>query len=344
MTLGLPTFVSAEHFENALENARGPNESIKDLARARQAQLTKPPGSLGELEDLAIWLAGWHGTLTPVVEQVQVIIFAGNHGVTAQGVSPYPAEVTQQMVANFQAGGGAINAMSDVFGYDLSIVALDLDVPTHDFTGGPAMTHAECLAALNAGAAAVNSSVDLLVLGEMGIGNTTAASAMAAATFGGWGADWAGPGTGLTSEGVAHKSQVIDIALQVHRDYCGSAFETLRRLGGRELAAIAGAVVHARLSRFPVMLDGFVSTAATAPLIRMRGDALAHCLAGHVSAEPGHRRLLQALGLHPILDLEMRLGEATGAAIAAQVLIAAAATHAQMATFSEAGVQGAEPS
>ncbi len=344
MTLGLPTFVSADHFENALENARGPNESIQNLARSRQAQLTKPPGSLGELEELAVWLAGWHGTLTPAVDQVQVIVFAGNHGVTAQGVSPYPPEVTQQMVANFHAGGGAINAMSDVFGYDLSIVALDLDVPTADMTEAPAMTHAECLAALNAGAAAVNSSVDLLVLGEMGIGNTTAASAMAAATFGGGGSDWAGPGTGLTTDGVAHKSRVVDTALRLHGAHCSTAFETLRRLGGRELAAIAGAVVHARLSRFPVMLDGFVCSGATAPLVRMRGDALAHCLAGHVSAEPGHRRLLQALGLRPILDLEMRLGEGSGAAVAAQVLKAAAATHGQMATFSEAGVQGRDAS
>lgn len=340
MNFGLPTFGSPEDFEAALEYTRGPNENIEALARARQAELTKPPGALGELEELAVWLAGWHGTLTPTVEKVQVIVFAGNHGVTSKGVSPYPMDVTAQMVANFQTGGAAINAMAEVFHYALSVVPLDLDRPTADISEAPAMTVAECLEALNEGAAAVKPSVDLLVLGEMGIGNTTVASALAAATFGGSGADWAGPGTGLDEAGVNRKAEVIDAALELHRADCTTAFETLRRLGGRELAALAGAVVQARLSRFPVMLDGFVSTAATAPLIRIRGDALAHCLAGHVSAERGHRRLLEALGLRPILDLDMRLGEGTGAALAAQILKAAAATHERMATFSEAGIAG----
>ena len=314
------------------------DEAARAAARERQTQLTKPPGALGRLEDLAVWLAGWQGTLKPRVARVQAVVFAGNHGVTAQGVSPYPADVTAQMVANFQAGGAAINAMAEAFGYGLTVAPLDLDRPTRDFTTGPAMSEAETLHALNAGAAALAHDNDVVVLGEMGIGNTTVASALAAALFGGTGRDWAGPGTGLDAAGVSRKADVIDAALALHRDHCHGAFETLRRLGGRELAAIAGAVLAARRRRIPVVLDGAVATAAVAPLAAATSDALAHCVAGHVSAEPAHRRLLELIGLPPLLDLEMRLGEGTGAALAVQILKAAAATHAHMATFSEADV------
>ncbi|MGI9381509.1 MAG: nicotinate-nucleotide--dimethylbenzimidazole phosphoribosyltransferase [Methyloligellaceae bacterium] len=333
-------FESGPAFETALTSAPNADEAARSAARARQDQLTKPPGALGRLEDLAVWLAGWQGTVEPRVAHVQAVVFAGNHGVTAQGVSPYPVEVTAQMVANFQAGGAAINAMAEAFGYRLTVVPLDLDRPTRDFTTGPAMSEAETLHALNAGAAALTHDGDVIVLGEMGIGNTTVASALAAAVFGGAGRDWAGPGTGLDAHGVSRKADVIDAALALHRDHCHGPFETLRRLGGRELAAIAGAVTAARLRRIPVVLDGAVATAAVALLCGANSQALAHCVAGHVSAEPAHRRLLDLIGLRPLLDLEMRLGEGTGAAMAVQILKAAAATHANMATFTEADVSG----
>lgn len=330
-------FDTPESFNGFLGNAPGHDEKAVEAARERQGILTKPPGSLGRLEDIACWLAGWQGKLKPVVDKVQVIVFAGNHGVTARGVSPYPPEVTHQMVANFEAGGAAINAISDAFGHEMSVVALDLDNPTEDFTMLPAMSDEACLAAINAGANAVGKP-DVLVLGEMGIGNTTAAAALAGAVFGGDGGQWAGAGTGLDEAGIAFKAQIVDEALKLHASYCKTPFDALARLGGRELAAIAGAVAAARMKRLPVILDGFIATVAAAALTLSGKGALDHCVAGHVSAEQAHPVMLEELHLEPLLDLGMRLGEGTGAALAAQVLKAAAATLSGMATFGEAGV------
>jgi nicotinate-nucleotide--dimethylbenzimidazole phosphoribosyltransferase len=328
-------------FAAALAALPGIGEAARDAARERQGQLTKPPGSLGRLEDVACFLAGWQGTERPRIDAGHVVVFAGNHGVAALGVSAYPAEVTAQMVANFEAGGAAINALSKAAGLTLGVVALDLDRPTADFTRGPAMNEAECLAALNAGAAAVPEGCDLLVLGEMGIANSTAAAALAARSFGGGGADWVGPGTGVDSHGIARKVEVVDAGLAAHADASRSAFETLRRVGGRETAAIAGAVLAARLRRVPVVLDGFICCASVAPLAAANPAIVDHCLAGHRSAEPGHARLLGRLGLEPLLHLDMRLGEGSGAAVAVTVLRAALAAHNDMATFAEAGVAGA---
>lgn len=335
-------FRSADDFLASLEGVPQPDTNAMDLARARQGELTKPPGSLGRLEDLAIWLAGWQGTARPTIETVDVVVFAGNHGVTARGVSPYPSSVTAQMVANFKAGGAAINAICTAFGHRLKVIPLALEHPTGDVVDGPAMTEAQCLAAINAGAEAISDDTDVLILGEMGIGNTTIAAALAAATFGGGGGDWAGPGTGLDDDGVRHKVSVIDRALTRHVSECRDPFSMLQRLGGRELAAIVGAVARARTRRLPVMLDGFIATAAAATLTRANADALGHCLAGHVSAEPGHKRLLDRLDLTPLMDQGMRLGEGTGAALAVTILKAAAATHSNMATFAEAGVSDRE--
>ena len=314
------------------------DETAIERARARQGQLTKPPGSLGRLEDLACWMAGWQGVEKPRADKVQVIVFAGNHGVTARGVSAFPAEVTVQMVANFEAGGAAINALCNVFGHDMQVVPLELDRPTHDFTQEAAMSEADCLAALNAGAASVDGRADIMVFGEMGIGNTTSASALAAAVFGGSGADWAGAGTGHSPAGIALKAQVVDEALALHEGHLDTPFEILRRLGGREIAAIAGAVAAARAKRIPVVIDGFIASAAAGVLMPGNENALAHCVAGHVSAEGAHKAMLTKMGLHPLLDLGMRLGEGSGAALGVQVLKAAVATHGQMATFAEAGV------
>ena len=305
-------------------------------AAARQATLTKPAGSLGRLEDLAQFMAGWHATPRPAIETAQALVFAGNHGVCAQGVNPYPQAVTAAMVANFAAGGAAINQICDVTGAQLSVIALHLDHPTADFTHGPALTDMDCLDALNRGAAAVDRAADILVLGEMGIGNSTVASALAAALFGGTAADWVGPGTGANAAGLARKRAAVEQGLARHAGL--SPMAMLAAFGGREQAAICGAVLAARATRIPVILDGFICTAAAAVLFAVDARLLDHCVVGHVSPEPGHRRLLSAIGQAPLLDLGMRLGEGTGAALALGIVRAALACHNGMATFAEAGI------
>jgi nicotinate-nucleotide--dimethylbenzimidazole phosphoribosyltransferase len=316
---------------------QGDEASARTVA-ARQARLTKPAGSLGMLEEGVAWLARWQGRAVPRLDQMEVVIFAGNHGVVAQGVSPFPAAVTAQMVANFEAGGAAINQISGQAGAALAVHPLSLDKPTADFTLAPAMTEAEFRDALAAGFAAVTPGLDLLCLGEMGIGNTTAAAALSAALFGGGGADWAGRGTGLDPAGVSRKAMVVDRALALHAAALGDPWEVARRLGGRETAAILGAVIAARRRGVPVLLDGFVCSAAAAPLARLLPGGLDHTLIGHVSAEAGHRRLLRELGRPHLLDLDMRLGEGSGAALAVTILRAALACHTGMATFDQAGV------
>ena len=325
-------------FDDALAGLPDPDDRALAAARARQGQLTKPPGSLGRLEEIAIFIAGWQRRAIPRIDHGRAVVFAGNHGIAAQGVSAFPPTVTAQMVANFEAGGAAINALSAAAGLDLKVVPLALDRPTGDFTSAPAMSEAECLDALSAGAAAVAPGLDLLVLGEMGIANSTAAAALAARSFGGGALDWVGPGTGVTGAALAHKAAVVDRAIAVHADAPRTPFETLRRVGGREIAAIAGAVIAARHQRVPVLLDGFICCSAVAPLAAAVPAITAHCIAGHRSAEPGHARLLDRLGLSPLLTLDMRLGEGSGAAVAAGVVRAALATHERMATFAEAGV------
>jgi nicotinate-nucleotide--dimethylbenzimidazole phosphoribosyltransferase len=328
----------SDYLAELLRNLPPPDEAAAGAVARRQARLTKPAGSLGQLEEAVGWLARWQRREMPRLDQVDVLIFAGNHGVTAQGVSPFPPEVTAQMVANFQTGGAAINQIANAVGATLSVVPVALDQPTADFTVEPAMTPAEFRAALTAGFEAVVPGTDLLCLGEMGIGNTTAAAAMAAALFGGEGRDWAGRGTGLDAAGVAHKAAVVDRALALHADATRDPWEVARCLGGRETAAILGAVLAARRHSIPVLLDGFVCSAAAAPAAKLLADGLDHALIGHVSAEAGHRRLVRELGRASLLDLDMRLGEGSGAALAVNILRAAVACHRGMATFAEAGV------
>ena len=314
-----------------------PGDSQAEAAvRARQDTLTKPPGSLGRLEDMVAWLARWQGRAAPVLDEVDVLVFAGNHGVTARDVSPYPAAVTAQMVGNFAAGGAAINQLARVAGATLRVIPLELDRPTADITAAPAMTEAEFASALAAGQVAVRPGASLLCLGEMGIGNTTSAAALCTALFGG--EDWTGLGTGIDPPGLERKREAVRQAAERHAG--SDPLDALRCLGGRELAAIAGAIVAARHAGIPVLLDGFVCTAAAAPLAQAAPGALDHCLAAHVSAEAAHRRLLDRLGLLPLLDLGMRLGEASGAALAVPLLRAALACHTGMATFAEAAVAG----
>jgi nicotinate-nucleotide--dimethylbenzimidazole phosphoribosyltransferase len=313
-----------------------PDPAAIDGARARQAELTKPPGSLGRLEDLAAFMAGWQGDARPGIARAQALVFAGNHGICAQGVNPFPQAVTALMVANFEAGGAAINQLCRVAGADLTVVPLELDRPTQDFTQGPAMTEAECLDALRRGAAAVDPEADVLILGEMGIGNSTISAALALAVCGGAPGDWVGRGTGSDEDGQARKAEVIARGLARHAGL--SPLGALAALGGREQAAICGAVLAARMARIPVILDGYICTAAVAPLHGAGAGLLDHCLVGHLSAEPGHARLCAAMGKEPILSLSMALGEGTGAALALGVLRGALACHDGMATFAEAGI------
>jgi nicotinate-nucleotide--dimethylbenzimidazole phosphoribosyltransferase len=308
----------------------------------RQTQLTKPPGSLGRLEDLAAWLARWQGQPVPSLNNVAILIFAGNHGVTAQGVSPYPSSVTAQMVANFSNGGAAINQLAAVAGASLRVVPLALDRPTQDFTQGPAMEEGEFLDAVRTGYDSVPRDADLVCLGEMGIGNTTAAAAVAAALFGGGGFRWAGRGTGIDDEGLVRKRRAIDVGLERHAGVIGDPLAVAMVLGGRELAAILGATLAARHQGIPVLLDGFICTAAAAPLALLKPGALDHTMLAHVSAEAGHRTLADMLGLQPLLDLGMRLGEGSAAALAVPLLRAALACHTGMATFAEAAVDNRE--
>lgn len=304
---------------------------------AREAQLTKPPGSLGRLEEIASFVARWQGRRSPALDRISVLVFAGNHGVAARGVSAFPAAITAQMVANFAAGGAAINQLARIASADLQVTPIDLEHPTADFTLGPAMSEAEFLRAVSIGAAAVREA-DLVCLGEMGIANTTPAAAIAAGLFGGGGKVWAGRGTGVDDAGLARKRLAIDRGIQRHAAALGDPLQVAACLGGRELAAMLGAALEARRLRIPVLLDGFVCTAAVAPLARLHPEGLAHTIAAHVSAESGHRKLLVALGLRPLLDLDMRLGEASGAALAIPLVRAAIACHNGMATFAEAGL------
>ncbi len=323
-----------------LADLPGPDTAALAAADAREPQLTKPPGSLGRLETIARHLAGWQGRHPPRLDAVRAVVFAGNHGVAARGVSAYPAAVTLQMVLNFEHGGAAINQLCQTFGIELAVKALDLDRPTADFTQAPAMTEAECVSAFVRGMDMVREGTDLLAVGEMGIANTCAAAAMCLALYGGAAEDWTGRGTGVDDARLGIKIGIVREGAARHRG--ADPLEVLRRLGGREIAAVAGAILAARRKRVPVLLDGFVCGAAAAVLRAANAAALDHCLAGHVSAEAAHRRLLGKLALAPLLDLGMRLGEASGAALAAGIVRAALACHLGMATFAQAGVSDKE--
>jgi nicotinate-nucleotide--dimethylbenzimidazole phosphoribosyltransferase len=321
-----------------LEILPNSDDVAKAACEQREPQLTKPAGSLGRLEEITQWLSAWQGKHPPTLDHVRARIFAGNHGVTAQGVSAFPAEVTHQMVLNFLQGGAAINQLCKTNAIELEVIALDLEKPTQDFTKSAAMTESDFVQAFEAGFQSVPAETDLLILGEMGIGNTSAAAAVAHALFGGNAADWVGSGTGVLSDGMARKVAAVEAGVQRHSG--AKSLDILRCLGGRELVAMAGAVVAARIARTPVLLDGYVCCAAVAPLEAFVQGALDHCMVAHVSAEPGHRRLLERLDKKPLLDLNMRLGEGSGAALAVGLVRSALACHLGMATFAQAGVSG----
>ncbi|PYE27104.1 nicotinate-nucleotide-dimethylbenzimidazole phosphoribosyltransferase [Rhizobium sp. PP-WC-2G-219] len=328
-----------DDFRALLRQLPGPDSAALAAARARDAQLTKPAGALGRLEEIAFWLAAWQGR-APAVTRPLVAIFAGNHGVAAQGITPYPPSVTAQMVENFAAGGAAINQICVTNDLGLKVFDLALDYPTGDITQEAALTERDCAATMAFGMEAVAGGTDLLCIGEMGIGNTTIAAAINLALYGGSARDWVGPGTGSHGELLERKIAAVEAAVTLHGDHLSDPLEVLRRLGGREVAAMAGAILAARMQKIPVIIDGYVATAAGAILKAINPAALDHCLIGHVSGEPGHMAAIEQLGKTPLLALGMRLGEGTGAALAAGIVKAAAACHSGMATFEQAGVSG----
>jgi nicotinate-nucleotide--dimethylbenzimidazole phosphoribosyltransferase len=314
------------------------DEAAVAAVRAREVTLTKPRGSLGQLETLVEFLARWQGKPEPTLDNPMVVVFAANHGVTDQGVSAYPREVTAQMVANFTAGGAAISQICALHELNLRVFELALELPTGDITLGPAMDDRMCAATIAYGMEAVAGKPDLVCLGEMGIGNTTVAAAVYAALFGGSGADWVGRGTGVDDAGLARKADAVDRALARHATGLGDPLAVLGRLGGREIAAMLGAIIATRQQQIPVVIDGFVATAAAAVAHAVHPAALDHCLFAHVSAESGHARALAAMHKTALLDLGMRLGEGTGAALAAVLAKTALHLHRNMATFAGAGV------
>lgn len=326
-------------------------------ARARLDSLTKPPGSLGVLEHVAARLSAIQDTVTPAIERPRVIVMAADHGVVAQGVSPYPAAVTAQMVANFLAGGAAVNQLAAWADADVRVVDIGVSsevIPhpdlvsarvrpgTADMTQGPAMTREEAARAMGVGlelaSAAADEGSDAVALGEMGIGNTTAAAAIAAAFTGAAPSDVVGPGTGLDAEGVSRKADAVTRALAVNAPDPTDALGVLVAVGGLEIAGLAGVAIGCAARGIPVVADGFISGAAALVAVRFAPGVAEYLFPSHVSAEPGHRVVLDALGLEPVLDLDMRLGEGTGAVLALGIMDAACRLMSGMATFSEAGV------
>lgn len=329
---------SFEALRSALASAPGPNADAVAGAEARNGTLTKPPGALGRLEELSIWLAGWQSRAIPTLDNTQVLVFAGNHGVAAQGVSAFPAEVTAQMVMNFEHGGAAINQLAKAFGAKFEVHALELDRPTGDFTQTEAMGVDDCLAAIAVGWNALDTDADLMLTGEMGIANTTSAAAIACALYGGTAADWVGRGTGVDDEGLARKADAVTRGLARHPGASLDPLVALATLGGREIAAMAGAMAHARVAGVPMLIDGFIASTAAAVLDKAVPGALDHAVAAHVSDEAGHAALLSRMGKRPLLDLGLRLGEGSGAALALGILKGAVACHGGMASFADAGV------
>lgn len=332
-----------------------------ERAAQRQNRLTKPPGSLGRLEDIACRMAAIQQTLSPRVDRKRVIVFAGDHGITEEGVSPYPSEVTAQMVANFLRGGAAINAVAKTIGAELVIVnagvasaipevanpsARFVDRPvrqgTRNFLKDPALTSDEALRAILLGYEMANeaskASVNLIGMGEMGIGNTTSASAITAALTGRPASDVTGRGTGADDEVLARKRRVVDAGVRMHSSGSHDALQILRCLGGLELAAIAGLCLGAAANRIAILCDGFIASTSAAVAVKLCPTAADYIFVGHLSTEPGHAIILEVLGRKPLLHLDLRLGEGTGAALAMAIVDAAVRTFVEMATFESAGV------
>ncbi len=334
----LRSITSMDDIRRLLKVLPGPDEEAAIQAVKHDSRLTKPRGSLGRLEEIVLWLSRWQSRDVPVMGRPQSCVFAGNHGIACYNVSAFPAAVTRQMVENFTRGGAAINQLAGVLGAEVTVRALHLDQPTQDFTIEPAMSEASCVEAFCVGFDAVDPDATLLCPGEMGIGNTTSAAAICHLLWGGRAADWIGIGTGIDKAQYERKVDVVARSYQLHGDVVTDGLDVLQRVGGLEIVAMAGAIFGARWLRIPVMLDGFICGAAAATLFATSRDSLMHCMVGHGSSEPGHRLLLERIGKRPLLDLDLRLGEGTGAVIAGLIARAAVACHSGMASFEDAGV------
>ena len=322
-----------------LHDLPDPDEDARRAVRERAARVLRPAGALARLDEIAAWLAGWQATTTPLVERPAAIVFVGSHGVAAEGVSAYPAEVTASMRDALRAGRATASVLARAAGVELHVVDAGVDRPTGNLLVEDALDAGRFRDCLEAGRAAVRSiRPDLLILGEMGIANTTAAACVCHALFGLTAEDWTGRGTGIDEATLAHKADVVREAAARAGD--ATPLEILRRVGGTELVAMAGAAIEARRRSIPLVLDGFVVTAALAPLEVARPGALDNVVAGHRSSEPGHRMLLEKLSLEPLLDLDLRLGEGSGALLALPLIRLAAACVTDVATFEEWGLDG----
>ncbi|WP_439272429.1 nicotinate-nucleotide--dimethylbenzimidazole phosphoribosyltransferase [Pseudochrobactrum sp. HB0163] len=333
-TSGLPF----DDFRELISQLPEASEFAGAAVREREALLSKPLGSLGRLEEIAEWLAAWSGKAKPQIMRPLVAIFAGNHGVLAQGVSTQPQALTMEMVNNFAAGGAAINQICITNDLGLKVFDLALEHPTADITVSAAMDERTCAATMAFGMEAIAGGTDLLCIGEMGAGNTTIAAAICLALFGGEAEDWVSPGAGEDETVLPAKIAAVKKAVALNDGHLRDPLEVLRRLGGREVAAIAGAILAARAEKIPVIIDGYVAGAAAAILNVMNVSALDHCLFSHVSPEKGHRLLLEKMGKKPLLDLDISLGSGVGAALATGVVKAAAQCHTGMATAKDAAL------
>jgi nicotinate-nucleotide--dimethylbenzimidazole phosphoribosyltransferase len=321
-----------------LTNAPGEDSLARTAVVHRAANVLRPPGALRRLDAIAAWLAAWQRTDTPAVDNPALLLAVADHGVAQRGVSALSPQATVAMVDAIRAGAATSTVIAASLGASLRLLDLGAGRPTDDISIADAMSHERFERAFDEGREAVATvSTDLLLLGDLGIGSTTAASAVSLALFGGAAADWVGPGSGLDAEGVARKVDVVETA--VARVGSVDPLEALRRLGGAEMAALAGAVFEARLRAIPVLLDGFVTTAAAAPLAALVSGALDHTMAGHRSTEPGHARLLELLFKQPLIDLEIRVGEGIGALVALPIVRASAVAVSDVATVDEWGLR-----
>jgi len=320
-----------------LREMPGPDLSAQEAAEAHQAELAQLGGGLGRLKDLAVWLATWQGAQPPRMERPRVAVFAANHGIAARGLPDLDPEMTARMVQVYVSGGGAVNQLAAIVGADLRVYEMALDQPTADFTQGPAMSEEDCANALAYGMMAVEVGFDVMALGDLGAGNDICAAALCHALFGGEAADWVDMGDDTDAE---RQRVLVAEAVAANRAAFDDPFGVLQALGGLELAAIVGAVLACRLGRIPVVLDGFVCSAAAAVLYAVEPHLLDHCVVAQRAQGKAHDHLLSKLGKRPLLDLEMRSGEGVGAALAIQLLQGAVACHNGMASRRKAGLEG----
>jgi nicotinate-nucleotide--dimethylbenzimidazole phosphoribosyltransferase len=317
----------------------GPDEAAVAAVKVRASQVLRPLGALARLDQVAAWLAGWQRTARPDVRSPAAVVFVADHGVASEGVSAYPPQVTSAMLRAIQDGVATSSVMARTIGASLSVVDVGVGRPAANIVREPALSEARFRECFEAGRRAVRAlETDLLVLGEMGIANTTPAATVSAALFGGLAEDWTGRGTGIDDATFARKVAAVEAA-RLRIEGVSGPMEILRQVAGAELVAVAGAVVEARRRSIPLVLDGFVVTAAVAPLEVSRRGSLDHCLAGHCSGEPGHRLLLDKLGKPALLDLDLRLGEGSGALAAVPLIRLAAACVTEVATFAEWGLE-----